>query len=220
MIPVRNSAAAFGAACASLALFIVLLAEVTHFGQLSGLDTSVNEMMSRQSAWVVLLSKGLHYLFSVISAIVITIALAFLLWRKIGIRQAILATGLTLFGAGLDQLIKFLVARPRPVDAMIALRDAAFPSGHTTSTTIFFGIMCMILLPRLTSDLPRVIMISASAFIVALVGFSRLSLHVHWLTDVLAGLALGGVVVSIGVLAQDFFSTAGPPRASARRRPG
>jgi membrane-associated phospholipid phosphatase len=61
-------------------------------------------------------------------------------------------------------------------------------------------------------------MISVSTFIVALVGFSRLSLHVHWLTDVLAGLALGGVVVSAGVLAQDFFSTAKPPTASARKK--
>ncbi len=202
MNPVKNSPVAFGVACASLAVFVFLLAEVTHFGQLWWLDKSVNEIMGRQSAWVVLLSKGLHYLFAAISMIVVTMALGFLFWRKIGKRKALLTAGLTLFGAGTTQLIKLLVARPRPVNAMFALSDAAFPSGHTSATTIFFGVMCMILLPRLTPGFPRAIMISASALLVAFVGFSRLSLHVHWLTDVLGGLALGGVVVSIGVLAQ------------------
>jgi membrane-associated phospholipid phosphatase len=216
---VRSSAAALGAACVSLAVFVFLLAEVSYFGQLSWLDRSVNEIMSRQPAWTILLSKGLHYLFSAISLIVTSIALALVLWRRIGRRRAILTAGLMLLGAGLNQLIKLLVARPRPVDAMIALRDAAFPSGHTSATTIFFGIMCMLLLPRLTPGLPRAITISASVFIVALVGFSRLALHVHWLTDVLAGLALGGIVVSIGLLAQRFFPPAGPIGASAARKP-
>jgi undecaprenyl-diphosphatase len=200
---VRSPAAALAVAGASLAVFVFLLAEVTHFGQLSWLDKSVNEMMGRQTAWIILLSKGLHYLFSAISLIVIAIVLAFLLVRKIGRRQAVLTAGLMLLGAGLVQLIKLIVGRPRPANAMLALGDAAFPSGHTSATTIFFGFMCMILLPRLPPGLPRAMLVSASVLIAALVGFSRLSLHVHWLTDVLAGLALGGMVVSLGVAARD-----------------
>jgi undecaprenyl-diphosphatase len=216
---VKSSTVVIGVACASLAVFVFLLAEVTHFGRLWWLDRSVNEIMSQQSAWIVLLSRGLHYLFSAISLILISIILALVLWRRIGRRRAVLIAGPMLLGAGVNQLVKLLVARPRPVNAMIALSDSAFPSGHTSATAIFFGIMCMVLLPRLTPGLPRAVMISASAFLVALVGFSRLALHVHWLTDVLAGLALGGTVISIGLLVQGFFPPARPVKASSGRKP-
>jgi membrane-associated phospholipid phosphatase len=196
---------ATGMACIALAAFVFLLAEVVYFGQLAGLDTSVNHALSRPAAGIVLLSKGLHYLFSAISMIVVTAALACIFWRKIGSRKAILMTVLMVIGAGLNQLIKFAVARPRPADAMIALPDTAFPSGHTSATTIFVGLLCTMVLPRLSPGLQRSVMVSGSVFVAALVGFSRLALHVHWLTDVLAGLALGGVVVSAGLLARDFL---------------
>ena len=214
----RKSAVASGIALALMAVFVFVLAEVVSPGHISGLDKAVNEMIGRQSAWIVLLSKGLHFLFAPVSVIVMTIAMATIVWRKIGQKEAVLIAGMMLLGTAVNHLIKLLVARPRPEDALIALSDAAFPSGHALATAVFFGILCMILVPKLKPGLPRVSMISASVFVVALVGFSRLCLHVHWLTDVLAGLALGGVIICAGALAQDFFSTARPTKASATRR--
>lgn len=214
----RKSAIAFGLAFASMAVFVFLLVEVTFLGHISWLDKAANEMISQQSALIILLSKGLHYLFSPISVIVMTVAIALIVWRKIGQREAILIAGLMLLGTAINQLIKLLVARPRPENALIALSDAAFPSGHTSATAVFFGILCMILLPKFKSSLLRISMISFSAFMVALVGFSRLYLQVHWLTDVLAGLALGGAIICIGVQAQNFFSTAKPTNSSAKTK--
>jgi membrane-associated phospholipid phosphatase len=216
----RKSALAFGMALASLAVFVFLLAEVVYPGCISSLDKAVNEMMSPQSAWIVLLSKGLHFLFAPLSVIVMTVAMALITWKKIGPREAVLIAGMMLVGTAVSHLIKLLVARPRPENALIALSDAAFPSGHASATAILFGILCMILLPKLKPGLPRISVISSSAFMAALVGFSRLCLHVHWLTDVVAGLALGGVVTCVGVLVQDFFLTAKPTKASTTRRSG
>ena len=160
----RKPAAALSMGCACLAAFIFLLTGETHLGRLARLDMAVNEMLGRQLAAIILLSKGLHYLFSAISMIVATTALACIFWRKIGRSRAILMTGLILLVAGVNQLIKFAVARPRPVNAMIALSDTAFPSGHTSATTVFVGILCMILLPRLAPGRQRGIMISRVHF--------------------------------------------------------
>jgi membrane-associated phospholipid phosphatase len=202
----RKSAVALGIALASTAVFVFLLSEVVYPGHISWLDKAVNEMIGQQSTWILLLSKGLHFLFAPLSVLVMTAALALIVWRMKGQREAILIAGMMLLGTALNHLIKILVARPRPENALIALSDAAFPSGHASATAVFFGILCMILVPKLKSGLPRILVISFSAFIVALVGFSRLCLHVHWLTDVLAGLALGGVIICVGVQVQDFFS--------------
>jgi membrane-associated phospholipid phosphatase len=216
----RKSAVGFGMALASLAVFVFLLAEVAHFGHFSWLDKAVNEMISPQSAWIVLLSKGLHFLFGPLSVIVMTLAIALIVWRRTGQKEAVLIAGMMLLGTAVSHLVKLLVARPRPENALIALSDPAFPSGHASATAIFFGILCMILLPKLKSGLLRISMISSSAFIVALVCFSRLCLHVHWLTDVLAGLALGGVIICVGVQVQDCFLTVKPTKASTTRRSG
>jgi undecaprenyl-diphosphatase len=210
--PARIPVAACGLACASFAALVFLLMDVTHFHHLARLDTRVRELMAMQPAWLVLLSTGLHYLFSFFGILSLTAAVAFLLWRRIGRKEAVMIPGMTLLGAGLNAIIKFLVARPRPTGGLIFLADSAFPSGHTTSTTIFFAVMCVTLLPRLASGLHRALMISAAIFIVGLVGFSRLSLQVHWLTDVLAGMVLGGGVVSIAALAGAFATKASPAR--------
>jgi membrane-associated phospholipid phosphatase len=203
-------------ALASSAVFVFVLAEV-YLGHLSWLDRAVNEMISPQSPWIVLLWKGLHFLFAPLSVIVMTVAMALIVWRKTGQKEAVLIAGMMLLGTAVSHLVKLLVARPRPENALIALSDPAFPSGHASATAIFFGILCMMLVPRLKPGLRRITVISCSVFMVALVGFSRLCLHVHWLTDVVAGLALGGAVTCAGVLAQDFFSTAKPTEASDHR---
>jgi membrane-associated phospholipid phosphatase len=178
------------------------LAEVTRVHQLSSVDRTVNAVMSQLPAWIVVVSNGLHYLFSVASLLAVTVALAFVFGRRIGRAQAVLITGLMVSGAVVNQLVKFLVARPRPADALIPLADSAFPSGHTSATAIFFGILSITLLPRTASSLGRALILCASALLVGVVGFSRLALRVHWLTDVAAGLALGGFVVSVGVILQ------------------
>jgi membrane-associated phospholipid phosphatase len=204
-------------ALASMGVFVFLLVETVSLGHFAWLDKAVNEMTSRQSAWIVLLSKGLHFLFAPLAVIVMSVAVALIVWRKIGQKEAALIMGMMLVGTAVSHLFKLLVARPRPANALIALGDSAFPSGHASATAVFFGILCMILVPRLKPGLPRISVIFSSVFMVALVGFSRLSLHVHWLTDVLAGLALGGVIICVGVMAAKLTSAEGPCRERTGR---
>jgi undecaprenyl-diphosphatase len=107
-------------------------------------------------------------------------------------RVALAATvGLAaLLGSLAASLLKELVGRPRPpaalgIDALVALPDtAAFPSGHATTAAAAATALAL-LVPRLRG---------VAAAIALGVAASRVLLGVHFVGDVVAGLAMGAAV--------------------------
>ncbi|WP_051389319.1 phosphatase PAP2 family protein [Arthrobacter sp. 35W] len=97
---------------------------------------------------------------------------------------------------GLTHLIKFLLARPRPGDRLVSVDSGAFPSGHVSATAA--AVVCTALLAdRLW------IWVSGSLLVVAMM-LSRAYLGAHWLSDTVAGAALGaGVALLLWGLLQD-----------------
>jgi len=91
----------------------------------------------------------------------------------------------------LANLIKFLVDRARPtINPLVGVSAPAFPSGHTTTAAATFAALAL-LLGRQRSPAVRLALAAAAAGLTALVACTRVMLGVHWVTDVLAGAALG-----------------------------
>jgi membrane-associated phospholipid phosphatase len=99
---------------------------------------------------------------------------------------------LVMVGAlALDNLVKPLVGRPRPIlDQLVGGRGASFPSGHATATT---ALLIAVGYYLASGRAPRVrTSIWASALLGSvLMGVTRVYLGVHWPTDVIAGMVLG-----------------------------
>lgn len=97
----------------------------------------------------------------------------------------LLATG---GGACLVLLLKATFARTRPFHdhGFAAASGWSFPSGHTSGATLVYG-MLGYLLVRVTPRAWHVPIAVAASALVVFIGFSRLILQVHYLTDVLAG---------------------------------
>ncbi|MEB3981954.1 phosphatase PAP2 family protein [Mycobacterium sp. 663a-19] len=100
---------------------------------------------------------------------------------------------------------KALVVRDRPhlSFAVIAEGGYSFPSGHATGTAAI-ALLCAWMLTRwlITSWTGRVIVWTIAIGLATVVGFSRVYLGVHFVSDVLAGWLLGmtwaGVVMLVG----------------------
>lgn len=95
-------------------------------------------------------------------------------------------------------VLKTEVARLRPS----LLPDGAveglysFPSGHAAGTTLVFGLLAVIS-GHAMGRWSRAVLVSSAAMVVCLVAFSRLYLGVHWLGDVLAGIAVAAAIVAV-----------------------
>jgi len=84
-------------------------------------------------------------------------------------------------------------ARPRPQDqtGIIVKTIPSFPSGHTMSTLIVYGFLAYLLIPRMPSLFWKWVVGVVAGITILFVGFSRVFQGGHYLTDAVAGYALG-----------------------------
>ncbi len=99
-----------------------------------------------------------------------------------------------LFSAFLNLWTKELFHQPRPynLDSSLGLASESsfgFPSGHSQTSLVFWGVALSIL--------PRLLGLVAFLLIPLLVALSRLYLGVHFPTDIFGGWALGALVLGI-----------------------
>ncbi len=87
--------------------------------------------------------------------------------------------------------VKDLVGRVRPaLDPAAASLGPSFPSGHSSTSAAFYAAAALIL-GRALQRRPRQILTGLAVGIAVAVAASRVLLDVHWLSDVVGGLALG-----------------------------
>src|SRR5262249_450036 len=96
-------------------------------------------------------------------------------------------------GMLLNEWVKLLVHRHRPfVDGpFVNWSGYSFASGHTMGATLLYGQLLLFLLPLLKGRHLRIVCILGTASLVLVVGFSRIALGAHFLTDVLAAIIFG-----------------------------
>jgi membrane-associated phospholipid phosphatase len=84
------------------------------------------------------------------------------------------------------------IARARPLTQIwIIEKIPGFPSGHAISIIAFYGLLAYLLVPKISSDFWKGVVVAAALLIIGFVGFSRIFTGGHYLTDVLAGYAVG-----------------------------
>ena len=116
------------------------------------------------------------------------IAVSILSFRKKW-RYALLSTIAILGATGLQFAIKFLVHRTRPENLIET--GFSFPSGHAITAIVFVSLLIYSFKDDFKNKIIKYfLIILSSAFFIA-VGISRLILHVHWFSDVIAGMSLG-----------------------------
>lgn len=97
---------------------------------------------------------------------------------------------ITMIGAVvLDVALKLSFHRTRPVPFFDALPPSSysFPSGHAIASFCFYGTIAAIISARTRSHVIRITVWALAAFLVTLIGISRIYLGVHYPSDVLAG---------------------------------
>jgi membrane-associated phospholipid phosphatase len=151
------------------------------------------------------------------ATILIPIGVAFVIAAAFArrLRLALIVAVALIAAALFTELVKEVVARPRPsMDPLVTASGYSLPSGHTLNSTVAYGLLALV---AWRSRLPLTVRRAAlvvGVTIPLLVGLSRIALGVHWPTDVLAGWLAGVAFVALAA------TLIGLTRAMERDLPG
>jgi membrane-associated phospholipid phosphatase len=175
--------------------FGLLLAQVVDDGPMTLYDRALVEELHdvvREHRWTIQPLQFLSFLGKpIFFYIVVGAACVFLLWRgRRRLAAYLVTTGLV--GGAIDTAVKVLVSRDRPVleEPIATAFGQSFPSGHAFTSTAMYGALLLTFLPVVPKRMRRWA-IGFYVLLVAAIAFSRLALGVHFLSDVLGGIALG-----------------------------
>lgn len=203
---IRQKAKALVYISAVAAGAFIALAFFVLSGASNGVDqatlTAINQLASPTlDAFFVAITQFGGVIFVILATLVLT---GYFLYTKAYRRAAIIAAGVG--GAALASVaLKLVFERPRPDlwEWIVTETSFSFPSGHSVaSASLAISLMIVFWYTKW-----RTVALIGGAFYVALVGFSRMYLGVHYPTDVIGGWLLALVWMPF-IAAALYFSTA------------
>jgi undecaprenyl-diphosphatase len=133
-------------------------------------------------------------------AILLVLSLIYLFFKKeLAYLYALIITFIGAEGSAF--LIKILINRPRPGANLAYYLETSksFPSGHSTVAMAFFGFVTYYIIHHVNGKGKKYLFILLGAILIGLIGFSRLYLVEHYLSDVLGGFLIGGLWLVVGI---------------------
>ena len=173
-----------------LFLIILIFAVVSAKGALSIDKAAINVMRSINSNFLTALFKLITYLGNYYILLIIDIIICLILVFKYKNYKLAFICLLNLCIAGMiTHVLKLIILRPRPELMLIKERGYSFPSGHTLNSTALYGFLSYLGYKNFKKK--KYIPILIGGLIILIVGFTRIYLNVHYLTDVIGGLIIG-----------------------------
>jgi membrane-associated phospholipid phosphatase len=183
-----------GTLAASILLFAKLALDVARGEQVVFLDRAVARWLHGHETWFAtdLLSAVTQLGGATVLLAVTLVATAALLLRRRVAYAALMGAALA-GGEGLNLALKAAFERPRPSfsDPIATAAGFSFPSGHAMVALTVYGALAFIAAASAKSRPVRVTILAAAAGLVLAIGFSRLYLGVHYVSDVLAAYGAG-----------------------------
>jgi PAP2 superfamily len=182
---------------AGVSLFLVALLAVSGTDGLAPLDSPMRlagrQLASGEALSIARIVTDFGAL-PAAGAVAVAGGLALMLARRPGAAAALLVGFATLVLA--VDLLKEAIDRVRPPGASRSFTTASFPSGHAAYSVIWSALAVALVAGRPAFRGRTAIVIAAVGLTVA-IGFTRVALGAHYLSDVVAGWALGAAVLSL-----------------------
>ncbi|MFH0712072.1 MAG: phosphatase PAP2 family protein [archaeon] len=156
--------------------------------------TTLNLIQQIQNPTITIFAKIISLIFDPITLTIIAIATSIYLAAKSQKKQSILLASTILITAAIIEILKNILQVARPPNPIITATGFSFPSGHVTTSVVFLGLIIYIFTKN-NSAKTKI----ATVLIIFAVVLSRIYLRVHWLTDILAGLILGLIILIIAI---------------------
>ena len=130
--------------------------------------------------------------------VAVAAALAFLVAGRLDAAALMLGTQAARFAV---PLLKETIERPRPSPDLVSVdsapADFSFPSGHSFSAMLVFGLLFYFVSVHVRPAAPRIALQIGCVWVVIATGLERVYVGHHWPSDVLGGFLAGGLFLAL-----------------------
>jgi undecaprenyl-diphosphatase len=199
MNTLRNQRTALLVLSLSLICFLLIAFLRSNF---SAVDANVNSWaVSIQSPAFTQIARFIRYGFGITALSIVTALITVYLFYRHYRNEALLLAGAMLGEFLIVAILKRLIDATRPLNGILQETGFSFPSGHATAAVVFLGLLTYFIWQHFTSRNAKVLSGIFLVLISLVVGFSRIYLNVHWLSDVLGAYALGIFWLTFSIVA-------------------
>lgn len=164
-------------------------------------DVAVNLWTpSIRSSALTFLAEGIALIFDTTSLVIFSLVISGLLIVKNYRAQGLLLLGAMGGDALLVSVMKALDHVTRPTNGIFPDSGFSFPSGHSAGCIVFGGILAYFAWRHWQGVRSRALIGAGLGVVAGVVGFDRVYLDVHWLSDVFGGWLLGAFWLSFVIL--------------------
>lgn len=169
----------------------------------SNLDLRVQDYMQTLiSSWLVKAMTFVSYMGSPWVFVALCVLISSYLWYRRKKLETIFLNVTLLSAWATMEGLKDLFERSRPAgEALTVASGYSFPSGHAMLSMAFYGFLAALLLKYGRGSNQARFGAIALFILVLLIGFSRIYLNVHYLSDVMAGFLFGAIVLAVNLKA-------------------
>ncbi len=134
------------------------------------------------------------------------------LWKR---REYVVPMLVTIVGSSVSaEFLKAIVHRPRPDVAYYLENSYSFPSGHAIIAVAFYGFLFYLWLRRAKRWWGKLVVVFLGVVVALAIGFSRLYLGVHYVSDVWGGYLVGALWLTVGIGIMGWFTYRKPETAA------
>lgn len=181
-------------------IFSSVLQNVLSHGSLTQTDTRImNLMPTIRTPLQTSFFRFVTFTDNSLLVLLLVLLASGILWRRRQRLAALFFVVALVLEESISSILKQLVGRARP-DRALSLYDQSsfsFPSGHVMRATVLSGLLAFLLYRSYRSAVARFLIVIGYVVGVALVALSRVYLGVHYPSDVLAGVLLGGALLVV-----------------------
>lgn len=188
--------------CVGLGLLFYLLTTTFRGDTITSFDKPmINAIQGLETPWLTSIMKfftwiGSGYVVGAIAIIVFVLLYFVFKYRHQAFLLVVVIGGTVIF----NHLLKMYFKRERPViHRILDAKGYSFPSGHTMMAFSLYVIIAYIAWRNVETRFGRFLLILFATFMTIMIATSRIYLGVHFPSDIVGGLLVSGVLVTIAV---------------------
>ena len=190
----------------TLTFFVCFLLLAIFRSVFASLNLNVNQWAaSINSGSFTASARGISIIFDTTFIGIVSVVVAVILLLMNYKRFSLLVLSAMAGDALLVLFIKLIIMSQRPTNEILLETGYSFPSGHVTGCVVFFGVLTYFAFRRWNNLKTKAVTSGLYVAITVVVGFDRIYLNVHWLSDAIGGVFLGGFWLLLCILVFEHF---------------